>query len=54
MAMRKLRNQMVHEYIEDLAVLSSALRNGHDFVPTLVKSARNCMAEVARLSWPIR
>jgi hypothetical protein len=24
--MRKLRNQMVHEYIEDLAVLSSALR----------------------------
>ena len=54
MAMRKLRNQMVHAYIEDLAVLSSALRNGHDFVPTLVKSARKCMAEVARLSDPIR
>ena len=54
MAMRKLRNQMVHAYIEDLAVLSSALRNGHDFVPMLVKSARKCMAEVARLSDPIR
>jgi hypothetical protein len=39
--MRKLRNQIVHAYIEGLAVLSSALRNGHGFVPTLVKSARN-------------
>ena len=26
---RKLRNQMVHEYIEDLALLSSALQTGH-------------------------
>jgi hypothetical protein len=29
--MRQLRNQMVHEYIEDLAVLASALRSGHAF-----------------------
>ena len=34
--MRKLRNQMVHEYIEDLLILSSALRFGHEFVPTLI------------------
>lgn len=49
MEMRKLRNQMVHEYIEDLAVLSSALRNGHAFVPTLVAGARRCVDEVERL-----
>jgi hypothetical protein len=37
--MRKLRNQMVLEYIEDPAVLASALQAGHDFVPALVAAA---------------
>jgi hypothetical protein len=49
MEMRRLRNQMVHEYIEDLAVLTSALRNGHAFVPVLVAAARRCVAEALRL-----
>lgn len=49
MEMRRLRNQMVHEYIEDLAVLTSALRGGHAFVPTLVAAARRCVAEAERL-----
>ena len=49
MEMRRLRNQMVHEYIEDLAVLTSALRTGHDFVPMLVQTARHCVAETRRL-----
>lgn len=49
MEMRRLRNQMVHEYIEDLAVLTSALRNGHAFVPALVAAARRCIAEVRRV-----
>jgi hypothetical protein len=49
MEMRRLRNQMVHEYIEDLAVLTSALRNGHAFVPALVEAARRCTAEVRRV-----
>ena len=49
MEMRKLRNQMVHEYIEDLAVLSSALRSGHAFVPTLVATANRLVAEVKRI-----
>jgi len=31
--MRRLRNLMVHEYIEDLAILTSALQKGHQFVP---------------------
>jgi hypothetical protein len=49
MEMRRLRNQMVHEYIEDLAVLTSALRNGHAFVPALIAAARRCTAEARRL-----
>ena len=49
MEMRRLRNQMVHEYIEDLAVLSSALRSGHTFVPALIGAARRCVAEAQRL-----
>ena len=46
---RKLRNQMVHEYIEDLTVLASALRSGHAFVPSLVSAARCCVIEAERL-----
>lgn len=49
MVMRRLRNQMVHEYIEDLTVLASALRSGHAFVPTLVAAARRCVNEAQRL-----
>lgn len=49
MDMRRLRNQMVHEYIEDLQILASALRTGHDFVPTLIASAQRCVAQVTRL-----
>lgn len=45
--MRKLRKQMVHEYIEDLVILSSALRAGHAFVPTLVDVA-NRLVQRAR------
>jgi hypothetical protein len=47
--MRKLRHQMVHEYIEDMALLSSALRSGHAFVPALVEAARRFGAEAQRL-----
>lgn len=50
MEMRRLRNQMVHEYIEDLAVLCSALRSGHVFVTVLVTAARRCMAEGKRIA----
>ncbi|NBW67867.1 MAG: hypothetical protein EBR47_04040 [Betaproteobacteria bacterium] len=49
MEMRRLRNQMVHEYIEDLVILASALRAGHTFVPSLVKSARICIEQAQRL-----
>ena len=39
LAMRKLRNQMVHEYIEDLNILANALNAGHQFVSVLIQTA---------------
>ena len=45
---RKLRNQMVHEYIEDLTLLTSALQTGHNHVSTLVVAGQKMMAQ-ARL-----
>jgi hypothetical protein len=42
---------MVHEYIEDLDVLSSALQNGHIFVPTLIAAANNMVVEIERRGW---
>jgi hypothetical protein len=51
MVMRKLRNQMAHEYIEDPAVLFSALEAAHAFVPVLVAVADNLLSEVARRGW---
>lgn len=37
--MRKLRNKMVHEYIEDRVVLTDALQAGHAFVPMMLAVA---------------
>lgn len=51
MAIRKLRNQMVHEYVEDPVVLVSALKSGHDFVPVLANSADMLIAEIERRGW---
>ncbi|MCX8086488.1 MAG: hypothetical protein N3C63_06225 [Rhodocyclaceae bacterium] len=44
--MRRLRNQMVHEYVEDPAVLASALTAGHGFVPVLEGVAQRLMQAV--------
>jgi len=51
MAMRSLRNQMVHEYVEDPVVLASALQTGHGFVPTLIATANKMTAEIERRGW---
>ncbi len=51
MAMRNLRNQMVHEYVDDLAVLTSALQSGHAFVPALVTAAERMIDEIERRGW---
>ena len=47
--MRKLRTQMVHEYIEDLALLSSALQIGHAHVPQLVHAAQQMLAQAHKI-----
>ncbi|MDP2178680.1 hypothetical protein [Methylicorpusculum sp.] len=48
MAMRNLRNQMVHEYVEDPSILHCALLSGHDFVPLLTASADKMLDEIER------
>lgn len=51
MTMRSLRNQMVHEYVEDPVVLSSALQTGHSFVPALIATANKMCVEIERRGW---
>lgn len=51
MALRKLRNQMVHDYVEDPNVLVSALQSGHDFVPALIATADKMTAEIIQRGW---
>ena len=51
LAMRNLRNQMVHEYVEDLTLLSGALAAGHSFVQALVDTANRMLGEIARRGW---
>ena len=51
MTMRNLRNQMIHEYVEDLVVLASALQTGHVFVPTLIATANKMISEIELRGW---
>ena len=51
LAMRKLRNQMVHEYIEDPNILADALNTGHHFVPTLLEVAEALIQAIDRRGW---
>lgn len=51
MEMRKLRNRMVHEYVEDPALLAEALERGHAFVPQLVEAGRRMAEEMGRRGW---
>ena len=51
MTIRSIRNQMVHEYVEDLTILASALQTGHTFVPILVAAANKMMLEIESRGW---
>jgi hypothetical protein len=51
LTMRQLRNQMVHEYVEDPAVLAGALASAHAFVPSLLSAVAAIGREVARRGW---
>ncbi|RLK48386.1 hypothetical protein DFR31_2266 [Alkalispirillum mobile] len=50
-ALRKLRNQMVHEYIEDPKVLADALNSGHEAVPTLVTTGERLLRDIRLRGW---
>ncbi len=49
--LRKLRNRMIHEYIEDPGLLAEALQEGHEAVPQLEAVARNLVAAVRARGW---
>ena len=42
---RRLRNQMIHEYVDDLGVLASNVQAGHRYVPILIDTAQRLMDE---------
>ena len=48
---RRLRNQMVPDYVEDPAVLADALNAAHAAVPALVDVARRWGDELRRRGW---
>lgn len=43
---RRLRNQMVHEYIEDPEIFLDALQAGHELVPLMTHAARTMLSEI--------
>ena len=51
MAIRQLRNQMIHEYIEDPKVLAEALQTGHGYVKELINTARSMLDEIRKRGW---
>ena len=44
--MRQLRNQMIHEYIENPNILLNALNAGHDFVSALADVTELMLSEI--------
>ena len=50
-ALRDLRNQMVHEYMEDPDKLVDALNKGHEHVVTLSEDAGRILADLAMRGW---
>lgn len=51
LAVRKLRNQMIHEYIEDPRILAAALQSGHEFVPTLGRAVEAFLQDMKHRGW---
>ena len=51
MTMRSLRNQMIHEYVEDPVLLVDALQTGHTFVPELIATADKMIDEIEKKGW---
>lgn len=46
LTLRNLRNKMVHEYVEDPALLADALQTGHMFVDKLITASQKMIEEI--------
>ncbi|MEL5848171.1 MAG: hypothetical protein U7M05_02260 [Candidatus Igneacidithiobacillus chanchocoensis] len=46
LALRRLRKQIIHDYIEDAHELAKALQEAHAQVPTLVQAAHNLLQDL--------
>lgn len=51
MVLRDLRNQMIHEYMEDTEKLADALNKGHQHVGMLTEDAERVVADLAARGW---
>lgn len=51
LATRRLRNRMVHEYVEDPVLLAESLRQGHALVPMLLDAEARFRSEALRRGW---
>ena len=51
MALRNLRNQMVHEYMEDADKLAAALNKGHEHVATLCNDTGRILTDLTMRGW---
>lgn len=52
-AIRQLCNQMVHDYIEDLEVLRSAIQTAQGFVPMLKDVTDKLQNEIQKRGWDV-
>lgn len=51
LALRDLRNQMIHEYMEDPDKLTEALNKGHEHVSTLTADANRILIDLEARGW---
>jgi uncharacterized protein with HEPN domain len=54
LTLRNLRNEMIHEYMEDLDKLADALNKGHQHVTTLTKDAGRILTDLESRGWIVQ
>lgn len=52
--LRDMRNEMIHEYIEDLTILVNALNKGHEYVAMLVNDAQQILNDLESRGWLVK
>jgi uncharacterized protein with HEPN domain len=54
LTLRDLRNEMIHEYMEDLDKLADALNKGHQHVITLTEDAGRILTDLESRGWIVQ